>query len=74
MVYSSIQYPNLLDLKILIHKRHMNLFFWLLSFPAYTVYWIACVWVLFNLETYLVHSNQKIFKSSNILDLCGHSK
>jgi hypothetical protein len=74
MVCSSIQYPDLLDWKTLIHKRHMNSSSSLLSFPTYTVYWIACVWVFFKPKTYLVHSNQKIFKSLNILDVCGHSK
>jgi len=72
MVYSSIQYPDLLDLKTLIHKRHMNMSSWLLIFPTYTIYWI--VWVFFKPKTYLVHSNQKIFKSSDILDVCGHYK
>lgn len=52
----------------------MNLSFWLLNFPTYTVYLIACVWVFFKPKTYLVHFNQKIFKFSDILDVCGHSK
>jgi len=52
----------------------MNLSSWLLSFPTYIDYWIAYVWVFFDPETYLVPSNQKIFKSSDILDASGHYK